>query len=76
MAATPPEGPMREMIRQLGVDVLEFRYNKAGVTFAGARRTCEQCANIDACRAWLAFGEIAQAPEFCPNRSLFQRFMA
>lgn len=78
MNTTAPTGEhcMRDMIRRQRVDVLELRYAKAGATFEKARRVCGQCNSVDACLVWLASDNAGQAPDFCPNKRLFERFRA
>ena len=70
------EQRMREMMRELRVDVLELCYDKVGATFETARGACAQCASVDACLEWLESNPSGWAPEFCPNHELFGRFKA
>jgi Family of unknown function (DUF6455) len=64
---------MDRMMETLGVDPIAIRRDSATSWFQ-ARTRCIECANVDECRRWLASpncDEADQAPEFCPNRLLF-----
>jgi hypothetical protein len=75
-ASTPPEHVcrLRDMMRRLDVDVLEFRYDAFGATVEQARQTCERCSNVDDCIDWLTFTQGQAEPDFCPNLEAFERF--
>lgn len=65
---------MRAMMKRLDVNLLELCYDGLGATFETARHACGQCASADACELWLGSGQSAEAPEFCPNLTIFERF--
>jgi hypothetical protein len=74
MAISMDEHRLREMMRRQQVDVLEFRYDGAGATFEIARRACAHCDSVEVCLTWLGSDTSEMAPEFCPNRRLFEQF--
>ena len=64
---------MREMMQRLGIDPdagIDPHYSLSHMT---ALHRCENCTEVDACRAWLTRmpAAVALAPRFCPNADIF-----
>ena len=66
---------MRQMMRRLNVDLLDFAYAKLGVVSHEARQACLSCPNTARCQLWLA-GASTEDPLFCINLSRFERYSA
>ncbi len=72
---------MVDMITRLDVDQLQLARVRRGDAYMEARTACLHCAHADDCLHWLSLTapssgignvEPQQAPDFCPNLSLFQ----
>jgi hypothetical protein len=61
-----------EMMNRLGVEPAAGILPQYALSYAAARRNCENCDSKAACRKWLAAHEVAVfAPPFCPNGDTF-----
>jgi hypothetical protein len=66
---------MHDMMHRLDVDPAALARERGGDAYAEARTRCLKCLDAHECVYWLEAGVAADAaPDFCPNRELFESF--